>query len=305
MTRWPNFFIVGAPRTATTSLYLHLKGHPDVYLPTVKEPHFFAQVELGGELGTHFRWLEAFRKEEDYLELFEGAGPERAVGEASAGYLHDELAPQRIHEKIPEAKIIITLRDPVERAYSHYMLGVSKGWSLGESFYEAIRNDYARPRKVLGQAFLYVESGLYYQGVKRYLNTFGPERARIYLYEDFVSDTTGVVEDVCGFLGVPFLEGGFFDSRRRYNISGAPRSAIVPRLWATRPVRSIESWLLRKGMPQAMRLVIRRILQKRSALNPPIDSKARRFLQSLYRDDIVNLQDLIGRDLGAWLGQDE
>ncbi len=299
MSRWPNFFIVGAPRAATSSLYLHLKGHPHVYMPTVKEPHFFAQVELGGELDTDYvRSLGQFRREEDYLRLFEDAGTSPAVGEASVHYLYDELAPVRIHERIPEAKIIITLRDPVERAYSHYLTTSARGESVGESFRDAIIKDYARPRKVLGQAFLYVESGLYYQGVKRYLNTFGPERVRIYLYDDFVSNTAGVIKDVCRFLGVPFLEGRFFDPRKKYNISGASRSAIVPRLWATHPVRLIEGWLMRGRMPWAVRLVLRRLL-RRSA--PPIDSKARRFLQSLYRDDIVKLQDLIGRDLRNWL----
>ncbi len=174
MSRWPNFFIVGAPRAATSSLYVHLRGHPDIFMPAVKEPHFFAQVESGGEAETpRVRTYAQFRREEDYLRLFEAAGPERAVGEASTGYLYDDQAPRRIHERVPEAKIIISLRDPIERAYSQYsknLVEIERG-----PFFEALIEDSARPRKVIGGARLYSEFGLYYEGVRRYLDTFARE----------------------------------------------------------------------------------------------------------------------------------
>lgn len=300
MTRWPNFFIVGAPRAGTTSLYIYLKGHPDIYLPRVKEPHFFEEVDTDGEVDTtDVRQLKRFRQEGNYLELFQSAGTEQVVGEASVGYLRDKHAPERIHEKIPDAKIIMILRNPIERAYSDYVRMFQRGLER-ESFYEALKRDYARPRKVLGQARLYVESGLYYEAVKRYLDTFGSERVRVYLYEDLVSDTAGVVKDVCAFLQLPFYDGRFFNPDRIYNTSGKPRSAIIRILWPTRPIRGLEQWLLQIGTPPVMRLLIRRLLEKGNS-EATIDPKANEFLLSLYRDDIVMLQSLIVRDLSHWL----
>ena len=205
MTRWPNFFIVGAPRTATTSRYMHLQGHPDIFMPAFKEPHFFSDIDEEGECATSFvKSLAPFQSQQAYLELFAAAGTKPAVGEASAGYRYDKLAPSRIDEQVPDAKIIIILRDPVQRAYSHYLL-LAQGELKGKPFYKAPVEDSRRTSKTRGPSYLLIEYGLYYEAVSRYLETFGAERVHISLYDDFVSDTAGAVEDVCVFLGGTFL----------------------------------------------------------------------------------------------------
>src|SRR5579872_6439243 len=139
MSRLPNFFIAGAPKAGTTSLYHYLSQHPQVYMSPLKEPNYFAaeiredncdpvvRRRLYGEqralrrfldgpmLGPHFSGIVS--EWEDYLRLFANATTERAVGEASVGYLRSPTAPSRIAEKIPEAKIIVMLRDPADRAF--------------------------------------------------------------------------------------------------------------------------------------------------------------------------------------------
>ena len=205
MNRWPNFFIVGAPRSGTTTLYHDLKAHPNIYMPSVKEPHYFAQVDvtMGGEnvIAAHQSGLMAYRAEVDYLRLFHKAEANSTIGEASAGYLYDESAPSRIREKNRNAKIIIVLRDPVERAQSSYLYSVNFGFER-RGFFAAITRDYARTCKVVGQSSMYVEHGLYFQQVSRYLHTFGPENVNVYLQEDLSTDISGVIRDICEFIGV-------------------------------------------------------------------------------------------------------
>ena len=110
METWPNFFIVGAPKSGTTSLYEYLKQIPQVYMSPVKEPHYFSKSIVPDN---HF--LKPIRDKKKYLNLFEGAKNEIAIGEASPTYLADPEAPKLIHELVPNAHIIIILRDPIER----------------------------------------------------------------------------------------------------------------------------------------------------------------------------------------------
>ena len=203
-----------------------------------KEPHFFARFENTDSLPSpYIDSLKPFGQEQNYLELFKDAGNKPAVGEASTGYLPDELAPVRIRERIPDANIIIMLRDPVERAYSHYSLLAIYGHER-KPFYQALLDDQARHGKLLGQARLYVEQGLNFDGIKRYLDTFGSRKVRIYLTEDFSTDSAKMLEDVCEFLALPFSNGDFFDPHRNYNYSRPPRNAAIRWVKSSRLLRS-------------------------------------------------------------------
>ena len=116
-TRWPNLFIAGAAKAGTGYLYTHLGAHPDIRMSGLKEPHFFSQVELWPEVRP---FVTTVTDEGAYLKLFEGAG-ERYAGEASTSYFWQPATADRIQERCPDARVIISLRDPVERAYSHYL----------------------------------------------------------------------------------------------------------------------------------------------------------------------------------------
>src|SRR5882672_9220913 len=114
----PNFFIVGAPKAGTTSLYYYLSHHPEVFMSPVKEPNFFSYDETVKQNLYHKE--KGVGKFEEYRQLFASSnGHHKAIGEASVSYLFYPSVPQRIHELVPKAKIIISLRNPVERAYSH------------------------------------------------------------------------------------------------------------------------------------------------------------------------------------------
>jgi hypothetical protein len=127
---WPNLFIVGAAKAGTTSLYHYLAQHPDIYMAPVKEPHFFSRIHPAPELEAFFPHVS---DEADYLSLFANAHAETVRGEASTSYLSHPDVADAIWQKRPEAKIVIMLRDPVERAYSNYWYDVREASSVGRS----------------------------------------------------------------------------------------------------------------------------------------------------------------------------
>jgi len=130
--KWPNFFIVGSSKAGTTSLYYCLKQHPTIYMSPIKEPKFFCSPEYQKS-----SFMEPIVKEKDYVKLFDKVKNEKIVGEASVRYLFDPKSSELIHKKIPDAYILISIRDPVESAYSLYLLYKRLG-ILKSSFREEI-----------------------------------------------------------------------------------------------------------------------------------------------------------------------
>src|SRR5205807_6443730 len=142
--------------------------------------HFFTQVRPAAELKF---LIDAITDRDEYLRLFSKSNGRRIIGDASPSYLWHPEVPRRINEVAPDAKIAIILRDPVERAYSHYLMDYREG-AQSRPFYSALLEDMHRPKKGWGVSYLYYELGLYAQQVRRYLETFTPERVKILLFED-------------------------------------------------------------------------------------------------------------------------
>jgi len=198
--RRPDFFIVGAARSGTTSLWQYLKQHPKVFMPEDelnKEPAYFS--EKGYTLG--------YKK---YLLLFKGADNSHArVGEASTAYLTDPSSAKRIYDFLPNAKIIIMLRNPVDRAYSLYQWMVQEGYEYAESFEKALDLENERIGKQIPNWFepeyywnyLYFNSGLYYKQVKRYMELFGDNVCLVKM-DDFKKNFTREYCRICRFLNL-------------------------------------------------------------------------------------------------------
>ena len=185
--RWPNLFLVGAAKAGTTSLYAELARHPEIYMSPMKEPHFFSRIEPAAQLGGFFPHVS---DEDEYLALFEGAGDEPVVGEASTSYLWDPpRPPSGSREAVPEAKILIVLRDPVERAYSHYRNDVREGMER-RSFLEALAAEQRDGPGGWGVSSLYMDCGRYAEQLTRYVDRFG-DRVKVLFFEDFVTDEAG------------------------------------------------------------------------------------------------------------------
>jgi hypothetical protein len=295
---WPNFFIVGAANSGTTSLYRCLNQHPEVFLPALKEPHYFAQVRPAYEQ----RYLRTYITEESaYLKLFRRGAGYRALGEASPSYLFEVEAPSRIQRVVPQARIIILLRDPLERAHSHYLMDVREG-TQDQDFYQAIEKDWYQVQKGWGISHLYVELGLYAQQVDRYMSTFGRKQVLVLMFEELrkaSQNDKSALAKVLRFLDVDLNYLGRIDTSYAENSYGVARWSWARRLAGSNRVRRLGQILVPPslGSNQAVkRLVFQRFFVK-SAPRPEIDRRARELLCSIFDPDLRALEELLGRRL--------
>lgn len=287
----PNLFIVGAPKCGTTALYTYLRDHPQIYMSPLKEPQYFAD-DLRGE-------RRRIRTLEEYQQCFAGARDEVIIGEASTAYLASPNAAQKIKAVSPDARIIIMLRNPVDKMYSRFNDARFNNREPHESFHAALA---AEERNGPSMGLGYRGSARYVEQVRRYLEVFGRDRVHIILFEDFTERTAATYEDVLRFLGVPS------DGRSEFPVVNPRRSARNMELqeFVRRPPRSLRL-MGRTVVPRSIR---RRIRGWFSAVNvdssppPPLSSDLRRRLTSELADEIENLGRLIGRDLSRWLRTD-
>ena len=303
----PNFFIVGAQKAGTTSLYHYLNQHPQVYMSPITEPFFFDhELDSKGEVVRRefrgHRQPPRFTNIEEYSTLFEGARGEKAIGEATPLYIYAPGTAERIESYVPGAKSIALLRNPADRAYSAFLYAVRMGVEPRKRFAQALREEPLRMRSGWHYVFHYRSRGLYYQQLKRYYEVLGRERLGVWLYEDMREDPASVAQSVFRFLEV---DDTFTpDTSSRYNPAGVPasRSARAAIRATNRAV-----WVLRKVLPPTSRILplafkMRRVVQSRVLTEPPpIDPELREELVEGYKEDILRLQELIGRDLSMWL----
>ena len=200
--------------------------------------------------------------EDEYLALFEGAANEEVLGEASTSYLWDRQAAERIKRAVPEARILIVLRDPVDRAYSQYWNDVREGLDR-RSFLEALTEEQRSGPGAWGVSSLYIDCGRYADQVARYLDRFGA-RVRVLFFEDFVRDEAGTIADIHSFLGVERAAAGV--APRKLNPTSLPRNMLSGALLASGRVRRVG----RATVPRSLRSRLRGALLK-EASPPPMD----------------------------------
>lgn len=310
----PNFFIAGVCKAGTTSLYHYLKQHPEIYMSPIKEPYFFARDFFKHKLRKDFakslkldlkkyftqRPLKEvhaalIEKWEDYVKLFEEAKSEKAIGEASVGYLYSQSAPHEIFKRIPEAKIIIVLRNPIERAFSHYLMDVNLGF-VKEPFLELLKKELSLKEKKWGTSHLYLEYGLYSKYLSRYLKVFPSCNVKIYLFDDFKKEPKKILKDIFTFLNVdPNFK---IDISQKYNKTQIPRIRNSVTAWFLR-----QFWLraaINKVLPQKIKPLIKNALFTNSS-GLSLSSEEKEFLKNFYKEEIKRLSFLLKRDFSWWL----
>ncbi len=308
----PNFLVVGAAKAGTTSIYQYLSQHPEVYLSPIKETNYFAkdipldkirkdyykEGELDVEAYVNSDLSEsihiAFVSEwEHYKKLFKNVRGEKAIGEISNSYLHSEVAAREIHAVNPDMKIIMILRDPIKRAFSHYKMTLRVGLVKG-SFYEEVQRDYAAKEKGFRVSHLYVEMGQYSAQVRRYLDVFGPEKVRIYLFDDLRKDAAAVVDDMLRFIGVnPGLQ---VDTSFQANKASVPKNAGLVHFLRKTGIRK----LARKLSPRFVGEAAKKVIYKKED-DLKLTQRERDFLRPLFEDDVRELEKVLKRDLRHWL----
>ncbi len=296
----PNFLIIGTAKAGTTSLYNYLKQHPQVYVSPVKEPKFFAyegeKLDFRGPGDEEFS-TTAVTDLEAYRALFAKASNETALGEASPLYLYLPKALEGIRRHVPEAKLIAILRNPVDRAYSHFSQMIRDGREPLDDFSQALDAEEQRIRENWAFGWHYKRMGFYHAQLERYFEEFDRDQIKVYLYEDLKADPAGVLRETFGFLDV---DDAFVpDISLRHNVSGIPKSrALHSFIRQSHPVKSVFKPLV----PERLRLRIKTNLRNRNLRQPPpLSAEVREELAEAYREDVVKLQGLIRRDLSHWL----
>jgi hypothetical protein len=297
----PTFLMLGGAKGGTSSLYAYLRQHPEIFLSEVRECDFFVfegQVPTFNGPGDQIALRRYITTLDRYRALFRGAGNRRAIGESSDLYLDGAGAAQRIRHHVPEAKLIVILRHPAERAYSQYKHLVRDGRETLPSFEQALAAEEERIARGWHPIWHLKARGFYAAQLKAYLDLFPKEHVSVHLYDDFLTDPPAVLRSLFSFLGVDATFRP--DMSLRYNVSGAPRSELLHAFLA-RPLAIKD--LLKPLLPAPFRHRVRAKLMNRNII--PDQSKmakgTRKALIELYREDVLRLQTLIQRDLCAWL----
>jgi len=282
MERWPNFLLVGAPKAGTTSLWEYLNNHPQVYFPEVKEPHYFSPT-----LPTD-SYLLPIRDRKKYLKLFEGVKDEIAIGEASASYLWDPQSAKFIHDTIPNVRIIIMLRNPVERAFSAYLMFYSMNrekLSFGKVIRRNVNNDLVSFDRewILGPGF-------YSEEVKRYLDIFESNKVKIIIFEEFVKEAKKQIKEVLKFLGLN--ENAPINVEKTFNPYGEARWSFAKTVLGS---PTFSRTIIKYVRPKTRTKLRRYILKE--ATKPKLLEEDRLFLEDHYYDDVKKLEKILGRKL--------
>jgi hypothetical protein len=304
LTTRPNFLVIGAAKSGTTALWHYLRRHPQIYMSPREHTRFFAfkdeEPRFNGPGPKNPSRPYAVADANSYHALFPGATDETAVGEASHSYLYWPEAPARIRQYAPGMKLIAVLRDPAERAYSHYTQMIRDGREPIDDFVHALEAEEARIRGNWWPDFHYTRMGHYHTQLQRYFELFERDQIRIYLYEDFVLDPTRVLRDMFMFLSV---DSTFVpEATVKYNASGVPRNRVVHA--ALQQLRLIKP-AAERSLPESWERFLSRVgakLHNRNLSKSQLSSDIRReVIENHFREDISNLQVLIRRDLSAWL----
>jgi hypothetical protein len=288
--RWPTFFIVGAQKCGTTSLYKHLKKHPEVFLPEVKEPAFFVTRPQPGEPRL---FPEGCTTLEEYSQLYLGAEKFAAIGDASPHYLCDEGSPRRIHDACPQARIIIMLRDPVIRAHSAYLMNRGRDYDSAPTFRQALERDEERDKTSWYTSWQYVQAGMYHAQVSRYLDAFSSAQVLILLFDDLRRDPNELLSRIARHIGINPAPFGASDLSEPYNYFKMPRFRTAYRIARTPLGRKIRQ----KLFPESVQQWLRRSSLLYGDRKPPLDDESRQYLQTIYDPDVARLEGLLGREL--------
>lgn len=317
--RYPDFFIVGHAKSGTTALYEMLRRHPDIFMPSAKEPQFFARnpPPAAGELPRPLFEQTGRETEslEEYLSLFEPARAEQLVGEASTFYIFSESAPARIAAAQPQARIIAILREPASFLRSLHLQMIQNQVESERDLRRALALQDARRegREIPAgahwpRALMYTDRVRYVEQLRRYRELFAEEQMLVLIYDDFLSDNEGTLRRVLRFLGVE-------ESHPLEPVSANPtvgvRSLRLAAMWRT--LRAGEGPLARAARATIKTLTSSRLrrevlypLRRRVvyAAPPPPDEELMAELRGRFKGEVAELSEYLGRDLVALWGYD-
>jgi Sulfotransferase family len=299
----PDFFIAGVPKAGTTALHVALARHPALFMSAVKEPKFFltdGPPPAQGGPGDTKTYREHIWRRADYEALFDPASARQLRGESTPFYLHSRDAQRRIRAQIPDAKLIVVLRDPVERAHSNWTHLWSAGLDPIGDVVQACAEEDRRIAAGWAVFWHYIALGRYGEQLEHLFGLFPREQVLVFRYRTLIDDPAMALDRVCGFLGVP---QGVLTDLPRENVTAHPDRTLRHRAVAT---------TLRAGSAVTAALPghagsgvidhLERILQQDAAPRRPLTWEQRQALIPRFETDIRLLESVTGEDFSDWLG---
>jgi hypothetical protein len=269
----PTFLIVGAAKSGTSSLWHYLKAHPEVFVPEPKEVNFF------NDEGVFSRGVDW------YASLFAPGAGKKAIGEASPSYLYSEASPARMADIVPRARLIAILRNPIDRAHSHYLHARYYGLER-RSFRQAVADE------VAGQGWpFYLGFGRYYPQLVKLSRFFPREQLLVLLLDDLIADPVGTFKTLCGHLGIDerVIPGNVGEVTNTYR---EPRAAPFLRF----VIRTAQ----RGRLPRRLWRPAVKLATREGRTPPALEPDLRRQLTGYFAEDNDALASWLGRDLDAW-----
>lgn len=275
----PNLFIVGAPKSGTTLLYDLLGASNEFYFPKIKELNHFSHQELD-DIGMYYKDYRLIERE-PYMKMF-SEGKAKYYIDSSVSYFAFENIPQKLFQFNPESEIIIILRNPIDRAFSHFVMDQRMGHANREFLYYI-----QSPNNSPAHYHQYVSNSLYYKNIKRYVDVFGSNKVHIIVLEKITEDLPKVLES----LGVQ-IEPNQLDFAKRSNEHKESRNWIGRYTMRNREIVSRLKLVLPKGLISKVKNYIYKPARKIE-----IDLKSYALLKEILENDMNNLNDLLNRDL--------
>lgn len=279
----PNFFIIGAPKSGTTNISYYLKLSSQVFMPENLEPYFFAQWDVN-----KFYKREIINHEEQYLKLFQTKKKVKAVGESSPVYLYCPNSAKKIKKYFPNAKIIISLRNPIDITYSQY-------YSLKFNLYTKLsfKDQINYDKELLKKEFNIdniLEAGFYLKHIKRFMEHFKQNQIKIIIFENYIKNTYRDIESILQFLDIEEKIEFKIQDKGAYKI---PKNILGEFLLQNKTIRRISQ----KTIPTVTRQKFGEKYLVKEGEKPIMDSETREQIKNIYQREVKELEKFLNIDL--------
>jgi hypothetical protein len=290
----PNLLIIGAGKAGTTALHEYLSEHPQIFMTQKKEPRFFLVWENPEQMRINEREnhnvFNKYNTIEKYTELFVKGKDCLIRGESSPQYLSYAHCADKIKKLVPEVKIIAILRNPVERAFSHYIM--NRNWRIEKKeFDEAIDEEIKTRRLSYPHDMRYLYWGKYVGQLNPYLSLFSSNQLRIYVYDDFKADSINFLKNIFNFLGV--------DDSFTANVQNKHNVSFIRRYQANSKRDKLFS-LTQRGFRKLKMHSLEELVKMHRFHKPFVKPETKKKLIDYFTDEISELEKLLGRDLSKW-----
>jgi len=291
-----DFLLIGSTKAGTSTLYSLFSKHKQIVTGREKEPHYFCKGVFGPN---YLGFAREIQSEEEYDDNFDSSDPDRLRGDFDPHTLHGPHAPEMIARANPRAKVLAILRNPIDRSYSHYLMDVRE-CAENRPFIHALKAEYQLYMRGSPEYCRLIRLGFYAKQIQGFQKALGPDNVKAWLYDDFVDHPADVLRQLCAFIGIDF-EGLPPLGSIRENEAGVPANRFVVALFSLRYGILRGPRNLYVKLPLWFRRYVRNRFLIKAMTTPPLETETREYLRDVYKDDILQLEKVIGRDLAHWL----